>query len=134
MGMIYRAVPKQTPDFTGLAATSSTTVLLAKGLDVSNFREVAVICRLHAATWPTGASVTISARYDAPTSEDTADFTSGDMGAMTFTQGTNTAPALKVFTVTSGFSAFIRIYVKGTTGSATGTFQPTLSVDVNARS
>ena len=91
--------------------------------------------RLHAVTWPTGASVTVSAQMDAPTPEDTQDFTATIGGAsVTFTQGSDTAPAVKMFAITAPFGGYIRIYIKGTLAASTGTFQPTISVDVAGKS
>jgi hypothetical protein len=148
-GVIYRAVEKKVFDFGSLAASQTVLIVGAKALDVSQYREVNIIARLHAipgvtngVNWPTGASVTLSARLDAPTAEDPADFFgTTDLGAPTtvaFTQGTDTPPAVKAFMLSGGgnqtFGAWLRIYVKGTTAATSGTFQVMLSVDVNAKS
>jgi len=147
-GSVVRAVPKQIFDYSGLTTTASSTILGAKGVDVSGMREVNVICRLHAVpnvtggvTWSGGANVLISARLDAPTTEDPADFTtSTDLASATFTQGTDTPPTVKIFNLvptngTNMFGAWLRIYVKGTQGTTAGAaFQAMISVDVNGKS
>ena len=104
-GSVVRAIPKQVFDFSGLAGSSNATILGAKQLDVSQWREVNGIVRLHAIpgmaggiTWQNGATVVISARIDAPTSEDPNDFTTTtDLASVTFTQGTDTPPTVRLF-------------------------------------
>ena len=150
-GIIYRAVERKIYDFSGLAASQTSTIVGAKALDLSQFREANIIARLHAApnitwpngvTWPLNASFVISARIDAPTSEDPADFLgAADLNSVTFAQASDTPPAVKAFMLSGGGSqtwgAWLRIYVKGmtnTTAPGAGGFQVMLSVDVNGKS
>jgi hypothetical protein len=145
-GVIYRAVEKRIFDFTGLAASSTSTMVGAKAMDLSQFREANVIARFHAipgnvsgVSWPASATVVVSARVEAPTSEDPADFLGTvDLGSVTFTAGTDTPPVVKAFQLAGGGSqtwgAWLRVYIKGNTGASTGAFQVMLSVDVNGKS
>ena len=143
-GLIFR-IPKRMYDFSGLPSGGTATIPMATGLDMSMYREVVVVVRFHLnpTNWTNTQVFTVSARLDAPTPEDpgTEFFGTVDLGSVAmFTQGTDTAPAVKFFTLlnaatgTSNLPATIRIVIKGTGGSAPATFQVAVSVDVTGRS
>ena len=144
-GAILRVVPKSTFDYTGLSTMGPSLLLLgAKGVDISQEREINVTVRLHSTPidqygnpWPSGSQLTVSARLDAPTDEDSQnDFTTtNDLGYVAFYQGTDTGPTVKVFSISPPLTPFIRIYVKGQlTQSWLHGFVATISVDVNVKS
>jgi hypothetical protein len=70
-GIVYRALPKTTYDFSATAASSTTTYIVVKGLDLSQFREGTLIVRVHSGSFTSGApSVKVEVFPDAPTAED----------------------------------------------------------------
>ena len=117
-GIVYRVLSRTRFDMSGIQTSGGTAILLAaKGIDASTYTQAVVTVRFHDADWPTGSSVTVSARLDAPTDEDTRDFTtSTDLASATFNKGTDSPPTVKVFTVTAPFTPWLRIYVKGYVG------------------
>src|SRR5215813_8240999 len=73
-GIVYRALSKTTYDFSATAAGKSTTYIVAKGIDVSQYREGTLIVRIHPGGSFTGGapSFTVNVYADAPTPEDPA--------------------------------------------------------------
>jgi hypothetical protein len=138
-GIVYRAVMKQEVNFTGVG-TGSGVYTGAKGIDISQYREITLTARYHSVTnIPANCTVTISLRNDGPTSEDTADFIgTSDVISVAFTNA-DTAPAIKS-AVYSGagaqlMGAFCRVLITGAnTGAASATFKPTISVDITCKS
>src|SRR5581483_6387225 len=72
-GIVIRAVPKATYDFHTLpASTASPPIIIAKNIDVTQYKYVDMVARIHNASIssPAGASITLDAYSEAPSPED----------------------------------------------------------------
>ena len=140
-GTIVRVLPRT--DFpyyqqTGLAAGQTTgEVVIATNVDLSMYREATLIARLHPSTnWAGGASVTIRARASAATPEDpglTFRITSATLGSLTFTQGTDSAPALKLAALPANAGGAMDITIQAQQVTST-TMIVGLSIDLSLKS
>jgi hypothetical protein len=140
-GIVYRALPKTTYDFAATAVGATTTYVVAKGIDVSQFREGTLVVRIHSGSQTggsgTAASVTVQAFADAPTAEDPAlDFEAAAACATTGAITAFTTTGLTLVNLTTPFGGSVRVKVSGTQRGTTvaTTFLVTISVDIVAKS
>lgn len=140
-GIVYRALPKTTYDFSLLTAgTQSSAIWVAKGLDVSQYREGTALIRIHGYTFlSNNPAIKVEVFAEAPTQEDPAtDFIYASAACTTGTVSLSglVAPNLNVLSIGSTpMGAYLRIKLTGTTGIALSTpFNVTLSVDIVAKS
>ena len=135
-GQTMRLLPRTDYDAGGLGVGGNATVVVARKLDTSRWREGVVLARLHAATWPTGAAVKVIVAPDGYTDEDPAAIWAVSTSTLiTFTQGTDTPPAVKNASLTAPFGPLMQIQLQFALvpGGATGTFKPSVSIDLNLK-
>lgn len=143
-GMAVRAVKKQTQTFGATLAASAVSpeVTLAQNINVSQFRELVGMARLHSAVWgnSTGAKVELKIFASAPTDEDPSQlFRPGTpnptpLATLTFTKG-DIYPLLVLSSPISGFGTHVDIVVvftQGTTASVAHTVS--VSMDLSLKS
>lgn len=136
-GQTTRLLPRSDYDMSGLGLGGIGVVVIARKIDTSVWREAVVLARLHAALatqWPGGSTISIVAAPDGYTAEDPGlvwNFATSTL--ITFTQGTDTPPSVKNATISTPFGPLIQLQLKFTVGSITGTFKPSLSVDLNVK-
>ncbi len=137
-GIVYRALPKTTYDFSATAASSTTTYIVVKGLDLSQYREGTLIVRIHSGSFTSGApSVKAEVFADAPTAEDPA--TEFEGAAAVATTGAitnfNTTVSLTLVNLTTPFGSSVRVKVSGTQSATPATnFKVTFSIDIVGKS
>lgn len=141
-GTIIRVLPRT--DFpyyqqTGLAQGQTTgEVVIATNVDLSMYREATLIARLHPSTnWASGANVTIRARASAATPEDpglTFRISSATLGSLSFVQGTDSAPALKLAALTANAGGAMDITLQAQQGGSNATMIVGLSIDLSLKS
>ena len=130
-GTVYRVIPKQQIAYS-TAATSSTPLFIAKGIDISQYREATLLVRVHAGTNLASATLVVAVYTDAPTSEDNTEF----YGASTWTTlalAATSPPFTQTVTVGSAnLPAFLRIGLYWSAGAAAN--EAMLSADLIAKS
>ena len=86
-GQTMRLLPRTDYDAGGLGSGGSTTIVVARKLDTSRWTDGVLLARLHAATWPGGATVSVLIAPDGYTDEDPAAIWSFSTSTLlTFTQ------------------------------------------------
>jgi hypothetical protein len=134
-GQTLRILTRTDYDMGGLAAGGSGIVVIARKLDTSRWREGVVLARLHAAaSWPASSTITLLLAPDGYTDEDPAaiwNFSTQTL--ITFTQGTDTPPAVKNASLSTPFGPLAQFQLKFTLAAGTGAFKPSLSVDLNLK-
>lgn len=123
----------------GQTGASPGAIILAKNVDVSQWREATLMVRLHTATWSNGASLSVVAYPSLPTEEDPGtDYTTNNpVATVTFTQGASgeSAPKLKLDDLTAGFGPFLTIALGITQGqTASAQLKFTISVELSLKS
>ena len=122
--MIIRILDKVDLDGTGLAASGVATYFMATGIDVSAFKEITLVGRLHPTPTFNGApSVLLRLFRAAPTEQDPTNTYRETTQAATvsFVLDTDAAPALKTTTLSSGAGGLMDLRVdlkQAATGSA----------------
>lgn len=131
-GMVYRVIPKQVIPF-----VATKTLTLAKGVDVSNFREASIIVRVHQGTSLSGGgapTITVKVFRDAPTNEDADDFVDDSTNLVSSSitiAGSDAGPQLKFSALAGQLPTFLRVVLEmGGTGSG----QAIISADIVAKS
>jgi hypothetical protein len=132
-GIIYRVIPKQIFPF-----SASASWWIAKGIDISQYREATLLVRVHTGTVGLSASstFTISVWADAPTTEDPTDVffpTSAIAGASTTLDNSTTVPSLiaPISCGSANLPAMVRI--KAAWSSSSGATQVVISADLVAK-
>jgi hypothetical protein len=137
-GVIYRAVPKTTYDFSSLPASSRVSLWIAKAIDVSGYREAEMAIRVHAASISGAPSISLEAWPEGPTSEDPSqDFIGQNAFASsgTMTLSSSGPTFYGIVPLTPSFGSHLRIKLGANQpSSASTTFQISLSVDIVAKS
>jgi hypothetical protein len=139
-GTVIRVMPKRTLDFTSVSSGSGQAqeIVIAQGIDISNWREVSTMVRTHSTAFPSAiGSIQINAYLEGRTSEDP-----GILFAATATAGQVTidfstvVPAYSVVSLGTNTGAMLKIAAKGTrTGSnAANTIRADVSVDLSLKS
>jgi len=135
-GQIIRILPRTDFDMTGLSGGgASGVVVIARKVDTSKWRECVLLARLHAAaSWPGGSTISLIAAPDGYTDEDPgAIWSFSSTTLITFTQGTDTPPAVKNANYAAPFGPLIQLQLKFALASAGGAFKPSVSVDLNLK-
>jgi hypothetical protein len=134
-GTMLQILPRSDYDLSGLSSASNATITIARKIDTSMWREAVVLMRLHAATWTGAMNVQLLAAPDGYTDEDPGliwNFTPASI--LTFTQGTDTAPADKDAEITAPFGPLMVLQLKfATPVGASGTFKTSISIDLNLK-
>jgi hypothetical protein len=133
-GHTVRILPRTDYTMTGLAAGSSATVVIARRIDTSAWREGVVLVRLHQATWPAAATITLLQAVDGYTDEDPGQiWTVTTSTLVTFSKTTDTPPIVKIAELSVPFGPLMQLQLQFSTGGNTGTFTPSLSVDLDLK-
>lgn len=141
-GTIVSVLPRTDFPFysgTGLGASqNSGEIPVATNVDISMYREATLVARLHPSTsWAGGANVTIRARASAATPEDpglTFRITSSALASLSFTQGTDAAPALKLAALVANAGGAVDITLQAVQGNVATTMIVGLSLELSLKS
>ena len=137
-GVVLQVVPKRVLDFSNLASGTTQDLVLAQGIDISQYSEVSLMVRVHdnSGTWPSLGTpkIEIFGQTDGRTFEDPGLLFAGStlLGTATVASGTAQA-AYFVNSLGSNVGSMVRIVARGTRGGATNTVKATLSVDISAK-
>ena len=140
-GTVVRVMPKRTLDFTAVSSgiPQAEEIVIAQGIDISQWREVSMMVRTHANYFP-GAigEIDINAYLEGRTSEDPGIlFASASPVATVAITNATSAPAYSVVTCTSTpAGGMLKISAKGTRTSSTGTnlIKADVSIDLSMKS
>jgi hypothetical protein len=139
-GTVIRVIPKRTLDFSSVTSGSGQAeeIVLAQGIDISQWREVAMMVRTHANSF-SGAigTIDINAYLEGRTPEDPGILFAGSAAAGTYQITSSTsAGSYAVATCGSNTGAMLKITAKGTrTGSAAGQgIKADVSIDLSLKS
>lgn len=135
-GQYYRLiVPRTTFDFSGLGSSQSQAIVLKRYIDVSQYRELTLVVRVHALTIGTG-TINVYLLHEAPTAEDPVyDATAGTPFAWVGLTSSVVAPTVILGPPTlANVGSFLAIQVTAAQGSIVGALKATVSVDVSAKS
>jgi hypothetical protein len=121
-----------------LPASKSQTFMVADRIDVSQFKEVVLCCRLH--SWGSGQSshkIQFDLLFDGHTDEDPTLIFQKASGAssITFTQGINLPGTMDTIVAYSynGIPNFITVKVTLIQGTPAGAYSTTVSADIILR-
>lgn len=137
-GMTVPVIGMTPFNFTGVAANSGASVILAQNIDVTAFTEATVLVRVHAIgiTAASQAEIAVSVYGVLPSPQDPATYfrTSSALATVTLDDG-NAAGDLVVGTISAPLGAFLTITVGGTMSSpVAASLTATLSVDLSLKS
>jgi len=139
-GVVMRVIPKRTLDFTNVSSGTGQAeeIVLAQGIDISQWREVALMVRAHATTF--GGSIgqiDIYAYMEGRTQEDPGILfaTTSPLGIFTINSST-VAPAYSVTAVGSNLGGMLKIAAKGTRTGSNGAnnIKADVSIDLSLKS
>jgi len=138
-GMVLRVVPKRTLDFTNVSSIgASQEIVLAQGIDVSDWREVSMMVRLHQnSIVSTVGKIELYAYMEGRTGEDPGIlFTSANTLAVVTISNTVAAPMYAVSSLGSNVGAMIKIAARGTrtSSNASNSIKADISVDLSMKS
>jgi hypothetical protein len=131
-GVLLRLIPKQTLT----VPITANTIMVVKGIDVSQYREATLLVRIHPGGTNSGATLTFRVYIDGPTQEDPATdfFPATDLANATApsTAAFNTVALLTNALGSSNLGGYLRLHViSGGSGSAS---TAVISVDLSAKS
>jgi hypothetical protein len=139
-GSVLRVVPKRTLDFTAVSSGSGQAeeIVLAQGIDVSAWREIALMVRTHANYMPGSiGTIDIYAYLEGRTTEDPGILfaTTSPLGTVTINFST-VAPSYTVNSIGQNAGAMIKIAAKGTRSNsiAGNALKADISVDLSLKS
>jgi len=139
-GTVIRVIPKRTLDFTAVSSGSGQAqeIVLAQGIDVSEWREVALMVRTHANSF-SGAigQIDINAYLEGRTPEDPGILFASATPVTTVSVTSATAAGTYVVQSLGGnVGAMVKITAKGTRTSSTGAnaIKADLSIDLSCKS
>src|SRR5262249_19941928 len=139
-GQVIRVIPKRTLDFTSVSSGSGQAeeIVLAQGIDISNWREVSMMVRTHSTGFGGNiGQIDIYAYMEGRTPEDPGILfaTTAPLGTVTINSST-VAPAYSVTSVGSNLGAMVKIAAKGTRTSSNGsnTILAAVSIDLSLKS
>jgi hypothetical protein len=134
-GIVMQVVPKRTLDFNALNSGSTEDLVVAQGIDISQWRESSLMMRLHVSSVSAGGTISIFAQVEGRTAEDPGIlfFTSGQtLGLLTINSSLG-APYYTVNGLGSNVGAMIRVVARGNRTGA-GTLNADVSVDLSLKS
>lgn len=134
-GQTTRLLQRTDYDVTGLASNSNCIVVVARKIDTSQWREAILLVRLHAVTWSGSMSFQALVAPDGFTDEDpNAMWNATLTTALTFTQGTDTAPVVKNASIAAPFGPLLQVQLKFITPvGVSGAFRPSISIDLDLK-
>jgi len=143
-GTVIRALSKTRYDFSSIPLSTSTSLFVARAIDVSQYRFVEFVPRIHALSIVgagSNPSIVFSAMADAPTPDDPQlEFYTAAVGtsAVPFNSMTpsTVAPLAPQFSIrcTPPYGPFLRFQIQATqSGTAATTFWVVCSIDVIAK-
>jgi hypothetical protein len=136
-GQTPTIVSKREYPFTNLVVSSNQSVVVAKALDVSSYKEATLLVRVHSKDIVANGSIDVIAYSTAPSDEEPqSDFVRASpvLATATISAGTSTTPELLVQSLTGNFGSHVRVEVKGTRGATSGSnLKATLSIDVSLK-
>jgi len=139
-GTVVRVIPKRTLDFTAVSSGTSQAqeIVLAQGIDISNWREVSLMVRTHSVSnlgSGLGNKIEINAYLEGRTSEDPGILFATVIPAATVTIDFNTvAPSYTVSSVGSNIGAMLKIAAKGTRTLSATNIRADVSIDLSLKS
>ena len=135
-GTVIRVIPKRTLDFSSVTSGQSEEIILAQGIDVSEWREITLMVRTHATTF-SGAigNIQVYALLEGRTNEDPGILfvTTTALGTVTI-DSTTVAPAYSVNGIPSNAGSMIKIAAKGTRTAAGTSIKADVSIDLSLKS
>ena len=138
-GKTIRVLKLTTYDFTTLLAGVVTAEEpVAIDIDISGFREITFLIRVHAANVASGGTtgkITAVVRASAPTNEDPASFFRETISTSVDIVTVNNAPALYRLIVPANMGSWLTIFLKATQNSGTSgaALSGTFSIDVSMK-
>jgi hypothetical protein len=134
-GQTVRILPRTDYNFTLTANSQVITVVVARKLDTSAWREGVLLARLHAcANWP-GGTIKVNLAPDGYTEEDPGliwNFAATTL--VTFTSGTDTPPSAKNAEFGTPFGPLAQIQlVFSNLATGAGLLTPSISIDLNLK-
>jgi hypothetical protein len=135
-GKLLRLVPKRKFDFSSVAVGQSEEVVLVQGIDVSQWREVALLVRTHTNSF-TGSvgQIEIKAYLDGRTAEDPKLlFASASAQVSILIDSTTPAPSYQIGNCGTNIGALLKISATGTKASSTAAIVAALSIDMTVKS
>ena len=127
-GIIVPLFSRTLFNFSNLAASATSTQIIANAINIASFDFVGLSVRLHEKNLGANVSIKITGRSVDPTNEDPADFALGtDVAPVTITNATS-APSLNQSTQTgSGAGPYLRVILIATQYSTVQTILAGLS-------
>jgi hypothetical protein len=135
-GTIRRIIPKRTLDFSSLRAGTTEEIVLAQGVNVSEWREVTLQIRTHSNSISgSGGQIDISVYADGRTSNDPGIlFASSPAVKVMSITSTTTGPSYQLGDCGSPLGALLMVTAKGTKTSSTAALAAAISVDLSLKS
>jgi hypothetical protein len=138
-GTVLRVMPKRTLDFTSVSSGMTEEIVVAQGIDISQWREVSLMVRTHANTIPgTGMGyIYINAYLEGRTSEDPGILFAAATPVNSVTiSGSTVAPAYSVVPCTnSPAGSMMKITAMGSRpSSSSNLLRADISVDLSLKS
>jgi hypothetical protein len=131
-GALIRAVPKRTINFAGLLSGSSQAFVLAEELDVSDWREIVVMVKVHSHSVAAGAGFIYIRAYPQSLSAEDPGMQFVDKSATYFVFIDNTIPSPAYLTFNISQAPRLMLVAEGVRNGA-GTITATVSIDVSLK-
>ena len=137
-GQVIRVIPKRTLDFTTVQSGFSEEIVLAQGIDVSNWREASMMVRTHSTSFGGNiGQIDIYAYMEGRTPEDPGILfaTTSPLGTVTINSSLS-APAYSVSALPANLGALVKIAAKGSRTSSFGSnsISAAVSIDLSLKS
>lgn len=130
-GIVMQIVPKRTLDFNNLANLTTEDIVLAQGIDVSQWREVSLMIRVHATTLTTVGTITLFAQTEGRTAEDPGVlFFDSTLRGSQVLSNAQAVGFYTVNTVGTNLGSMIRVVARGNR-TTVGTTNMTVDVSVD---
>ena len=137
---VIKVVPVEEFDFVNISQAKSQTVTVASQIDISAYREVDLVARLHTVTWPTSgdlAYLEVRVVQDAHTDNDPATELFGEtLCVATFQQSNHDDGSAIVKRLRGALGNMVAVQLKAhqSDDASPGVFDVALSVDLVGRS
>ena len=136
-GQYYKLlIPRTKLDFSALGISQSQSVFMKRYIDVSQYRELTLVVRVHALNITNTGNIQVLLFAEGPTTEDPVydAYASGLWSGLQLTSSI-VAPTLTLASpVLLNVGSSVAIQVVGSQGTSAGTVTATISVDVAAKS
>ena len=137
---LIKVIPVEEFDFVNVSQAKSQTVTIASHIDISAYREVDLVARLHTVAWPTsgdGAYLEVRVVQDAHTGGDPATELFGEtLAVATFQQDNHDdgSAIIKRLHGALGNMVAVQLRAHQSNNASPGVFDAGLSVDLVGRS